>query len=194
MMDSYVNRVATVFYTWLTAFGLAACFCHCSSYVFSPVVDVQIANVWVQDFTYNNYLGQEQASLAFDMDADLTNEFNWNLKQLFVYLVVTYESESNQMNEVIIWDDIIRDKDSATLKFRKESAKYPLRDQHRDLKGTKASLVLRYRRMPIIGVMGEVENEQSRRAFKMPERYFRSQKPVKSHHEKPDAYRMEYVS
>lgn len=39
-------------------------------------------------------------TLRFDMTADLTPLFNWNTKQLFVYLTAEYETQNNKVNQV----------------------------------------------------------------------------------------------
>jgi len=40
--------------------------------------------------------------MHFDLNADLTPVFNWNVKQLFVYLVAEYKTKNNQVNQVFI--------------------------------------------------------------------------------------------
>jgi hypothetical protein len=55
---------------------------------------------------------EEYAQIRFDLDADLTPLFNWNTKQLFVYVYATYSSSDNtntqtRASEAIIWDSII---------------------------------------------------------------------------------------
>lgn len=55
---------------------------------------------------------EEYAQLRFDLDADLTPLFNWNTKQLFVYVYASYSSSdkaNSQLppSEAIIWDSII---------------------------------------------------------------------------------------
>jgi hypothetical protein len=37
----------------------------------------------------------DRVLLAFDMDADLSGAFNWNVKQLFVYLAATFATPTN---------------------------------------------------------------------------------------------------
>eukprot|EP00392_Amoebophrya_sp_AT5.2_P018436 g18971.t1 len=173
-MDSYVNRLTTIFYTFVTAFGMASISNHLSSYCFYPNPKAALSHVEVQDFTLNNYLKQEQATLSFDIEADFTSEFHWNQKQLFVYVLATYESESNELNEVIVWDDILRDKEDAVISKKNLEAKYPLRDQGKQLKNKKgAKLVMRYRTMPIIGLMDEKEVKEGQATFDMPSSYFR---------------------
>lgn len=55
---------------------------------------------------------EEYAQLRFDLDADLSPLFNWNTKQLFVYVYASYSSSDNpnslvRDSEAIIWDTII---------------------------------------------------------------------------------------
>ena len=38
--------------------------------------------------------------LTFDLQADLNPLFNWNVKQLFLYLTAEYETPNNQLNQV----------------------------------------------------------------------------------------------
>ena len=38
--------------------------------------------------------------LTFDLQADLSPLFNWNVKQLFLYLTAEYETPNNKLNQV----------------------------------------------------------------------------------------------
>ncbi|CAK9297568.1 unnamed protein product [Gordionus sp. m RMFG-2023] len=60
----------------------------------------------LSDFTGNG----EPADLGFltlNIKADLNPLFNWNVKQLFIYVIAEYTSEQNVINQVILWDKII---------------------------------------------------------------------------------------
>ena len=39
--------------------------------------------------------GHDQAILSLQLDADLRSVFNWNVKQLFVYITAEYETDAN---------------------------------------------------------------------------------------------------
>ena len=39
--------------------------------------------------------GHDQVILSLQIDADLRSVFNWNVKQLFVYVTAEYETEAN---------------------------------------------------------------------------------------------------
>ena len=62
--------------------------------------------------------------LTFDLQADLTPLFNWNVKQLFLYLTAEYETESNAVNQVVLWDKIIQRGENAILDYRSMNTKY----------------------------------------------------------------------
>jgi len=174
-MESYVNRFTTIFYTFVSAFGTAGVLCHLTSYMYSPNVTATVKMSKLHDFTLNNYLGMDQANLSIDAELDLREEFHWNQNQLFLYILARYESESNVRNEVIIWDEIVRSKKEAKISLKGLKNKYPLRDQFRQLKNKKIQLIVRYRRMPTIGLLDINELEPKKEAeFEMPEKYFRS--------------------
>ncbi|OGM44843.1 microsomal signal peptidase subunit (gp23) [Aspergillus bombycis] len=55
---------------------------------------------------------EEYAQMRFDLDADLSSLFNWNTKQIFVYVYASYSSSDKEstllpQSESIIWDTII---------------------------------------------------------------------------------------
>lgn len=57
---------------------------------------------------------EEYAQVKFDLTADFSSLFNWNTKQLFVYVLAEYPSTdkngkaiSSELNEAVIWDTII---------------------------------------------------------------------------------------
>lgn len=43
---------------------------------------------------------QDLGTLMFDLQADLNPLFNWNAKQLFIFLTAEYETADNKLNQV----------------------------------------------------------------------------------------------
>merc|ERR1719214_7712 len=70
--------------------------------------------------------GHDQAILSLGIDADLQSVWNWNVKQLFVYITAEYETEANVLNQVVVWDTIINDKPSAWIRSDSVVNKYSL--------------------------------------------------------------------
>merc|ERR1712048_1438265 len=119
------------------------------------------------------YLNMDQATLSFNLSHDLTSEFNWHMNQLFVYMVASYNDTSNKRNEVTLWDRVVTNVEEATLSADKLMVEYPMRDQYKELKGRDIRLHLRYRTMPITGIM--YEKEVAVVDFKAGDDYFRDQ-------------------
>eukprot|EP00931_Biecheleriopsis_adriatica_P071318 TRINITY_DN45165_c0_g1_i1.p1 TRINITY_DN45165_c0_g1~~TRINITY_DN45165_c0_g1_i1.p1 ORF type:complete len:205 (+),score=43.45 TRINITY_DN45165_c0_g1_i1:137-751(+) len=175
-MDGYSARGNTIFCTFATVMGTCAVLNHLSTWLPMERFDVKpVANIninKVHDLTLNTYLNMEQSILSFNLTHDLSSEFHWNMNQLFLYVVATYnDTSSNRRNEVTIWDRIVRSTEDANFKKKAVMVEYPLRDQFRELRSQKVHLHLRYRTMPIVGIMYEKEVASS--SFQIPGEYFR---------------------
>ncbi|KAF4638121.1 signal peptidase subunit protein [Toxoplasma gondii] len=170
-MDTYLNRGNAVVCTLLAALALAAVGNHFSTYLFQadPTGKVSIAEVY--EFGVNNALQGEQAQVALNIQADLTSCFNWNTQQLFVYVIVRYETPKNPRNEVIVWDRIITDPDDAIIDFEGVINKYPLRDNGRSLRNRTVTVALEYAYHPVIGVIKSGHVASS--TYTLPSSYFR---------------------
>ncbi|SCV13548.1 related to Signal peptidase complex subunit SPC3 [Nakaseomyces glabratus] len=70
---------------------------------------------------YGSVKGQpkENMRIEFDLDADLSPLFNWNTKQVFVYLTASYngteKARGHTVNTVTLWDKIIKTPKEAEL-------------------------------------------------------------------------------
>lgn len=119
--------------------------------------------------------GVDRALLSFDIDADMTPAFHWNVKQLFVYVVASYETSSKEINDVVIWDKIIENIDSTEAKHIREEnvfVKYALIDQANGLRGKDVTLKLMWDHMPITGFVYMDEQEKdSTSSFALPLEY-----------------------
>lgn len=64
---------------------------------------------------------------------DLTSLFDWNTKQLFLYVDAEFTSADGTTNTVVVWDMIVRRKEDANVKAI-SIAKYPIKDIAKSLK------------------------------------------------------------
>ena len=83
----------------------------------------------------------------------MTGVFNWNVKQLFVYISATYATPTNGFNEVVIWDQVITSVEKAKIKLVDELVKYPLVDQQVELRDRPIALGIFWDVMPITGIL-----------------------------------------
>lgn len=101
---------------------------------------------------------KENSKIQFDMDADLTPLFNWNTKQVFVYLTAEYPGKKDgSSNKVTYWDKIITSKEQAKIHLRDQKAKYSVWDVEKSFRERDAVLRLEWNIQPHIGplVFGE---------------------------------------
>ncbi|KAK3171458.1 hypothetical protein OEA41_003542 [Lepraria neglecta] len=79
----------------------------------TPSTTIELRNVQVVKGRPHYYSPkkEEYAHIKFDLDADFTSLFNWNTKQLFVWITATYPSSNTSSSappsQAIIWDTII---------------------------------------------------------------------------------------
>ena len=97
--------------------------------------------------------GHDQAILSLQIDADLRSVFNWNVKQLFVYVTAEYETEANVLNQVVVWDQIISDPAHAWIRSSSVANKYSLTDQGYGLRDNNVTLVLNWNTVPSTGLL-----------------------------------------
>lgn len=102
--------------------------------------------------TLKSHGGVDRALLSFDLKADLSPAFHWNIKQLFVYVVANYDTEGKK-NQVVLWDKIVEACDSKILDEEDILIKYALVDPNSDLRGRDVKLQLFWDHMPITGLL-----------------------------------------
>jgi len=120
-----------------------------------PIIDIkynktlQLVNVPASRF----YTAGDEALLTFDLKADFRPLWNWNTKQLFVYITCEYETPHNPFNQVVIWDRIITEKELSNLNLENEFPEYPLIDPQSHLRARRINLTVSYNEIPITGLL-----------------------------------------
>ncbi|KAH4186179.1 signal peptidase subunit 3 [Parastagonospora nodorum] len=112
-MHSALVRLQNVFGFFTTVAFTVAAVIALSSFISpqTPRTSISLRNVQVVKGRphYYSYKKEEYANVRFDLDADLSTLFNWNTKQVFLYLKAIYPSPraSEPPSEAIIWDAIL---------------------------------------------------------------------------------------
>ncbi|NXN03470.1 SPCS3 peptidase, partial [Sylvia borin] len=123
----------------------------------------------VEDFT-----GPRERSdlgfITFDITADILNGkkcglqtfwnkntliiFDWNVKQLFLYLSAEYSTKNNALNQVVLWDKIMLRGDNPRLSLKDMKSKYFFFDDGNGLKGNRnITLTLSWNVVPNAGIL-----------------------------------------
>ncbi|KAA8595398.1 hypothetical protein FQN60_012533 [Etheostoma spectabile] len=80
--------------------------------------------------------------------------FDWNVKQLFLYLSAEYSTKSNSLNQVVLWDKIILRGENTKLNLRDMKSKYFFFDDGNGLRANKnITLTLSWNVVPNAGIL-----------------------------------------
>ncbi|XP_061399510.1 signal peptidase complex subunit 3 [Musca vetustissima] len=109
--------------------------------------------------------------ITFDLETNLTSIFNWNVKQLFIFLTAEYKTADNVLNQVVLWDKIIRRGDNAELDFKNLNTKYYFWDDGNGLRNNpNVTLYLSWNIIPNAGLLPTIMSLNSH-TFKFPSEY-----------------------
>ena len=140
---------------------------------YKTVAKVNTVKVLVKNMPYfgGSREKHDLGFLTFDLETNLTNLFNWNVKQLFLYLTAEYKTDDNVLNQVILWDKIIVRGDNTVLDFKNMNTKYYFYDDGNGLKNNKnVSLYLSWNIIPNAGLLPNIVSKGSHK-FKFPAEY-----------------------
>lgn len=108
---------------------------------------------------------KQNSKLAFDLEADLERLFNWNTKQVFVYLTAEYDGSERPetKNEVTYWDKIITNKADAHLSLHDTKSKYSVWDLEDKLEDRELTFKLKWNIQPWVGplIYGETAGNET---------------------------------
>eukprot|EP01087_Luapelamoeba_hula_P020741 TRINITY_DN7130_c0_g1_i1.p1 TRINITY_DN7130_c0_g1~~TRINITY_DN7130_c0_g1_i1.p1 ORF type:complete len:180 (+),score=25.77 TRINITY_DN7130_c0_g1_i1:98-637(+) len=135
-----------------------------------PTAFFRIASI--DTFVMHPGMGADYAAISFDLAADLRSLFNWNTKQLFVFITAEYETPRNKINQVVLWDRIIETEEEAIFDLTTERIEYAFLDQGPDLRGRKVTFSLNWDVNPIVGKLGLSQHTANSTVFVFPKSYF----------------------
>merc|ERR1712194_647217 len=137
-------------------------------HVSNPAIDLKLERVVLRKIFG---AGHDQAILSIGIDADLRSVFNWNVKQLFVYVTAEYETVDNVLNQVVIWDKIVNDESEAWIRSDTVVNKYSLTDQGYGLRDNNVSLCLNWNIVPSTGLLTLHHGWKDLQEFRLPDAY-----------------------
>nr|CAI5819463.1 unnamed protein product [Callosobruchus analis] len=174
-MHSVLTRGNTVLAYALSVLACLTFACFLSTVFLDYVTDSKIKTVKVVVKNVPDYSASREKNdlgyLTFDLQADLTHLFNWNVKQLFLYLTAEYQTENNELNQVVLWDKIILRGENAVLDYKNMNTKYYFWDDGNGLKANEnVTLSLSWNIIPNAGLLPNIVATGSH-SFKFPSEY-----------------------
>ncbi len=159
-METYSSRASSLFTTFTTVLFAIACLNHLTTYFHTanPQGSLVVSKPGSMELTEFKPYKADQLRFNFDLAVDLSTENHWNLNQIYLFVVASYETKRNEKNEVVVYDRILRTPEEFKFKLQNINVKYPLRDEHKGtLAGREVTLSIRYQVMPIFGLLRVIE-------------------------------------
>ncbi|KAG4301907.1 hypothetical protein PCANB_002052 [Pneumocystis canis] len=158
-MNSTIQRFNTLSSLWVNALLILYIWIAISTYfddknISSNVhlisMNRKITNI---EYAFRN-IRQEYAFIKFNIDTDITSLFNWNTKQVFIYIVASYASSKNYPhNEIILWNYIIRNKKDAIIQIKNQKNIFAFNDIEGSFANKNVTLSMHYNIMPHVGFL-----------------------------------------
>merc|ERR1711862_653243 len=124
------------------------------------------------DRDYYDNKENDQGFINFDLKADLSPLFNWNVKALYMYLTAEYITEANTLNEMVLWDKIILNGEKMDLDLKSAKTKYYFRNDGKGLLAHKnVTLILNWNVQPNMGDL-KWQKSKSTHSFEFPADYY----------------------
>jgi len=126
-----------------------------------------------RDYNMPDAIENDLGLIQFDLDANLENCFDWNVKQLFIYLTANYKTQANVLNQVVLWDYILNRGDDGMIVLKNHSPEYYMWDDGFGLRGNNnVTLTLSMNIIPNAGFL-QTAISPSTHTFSFPQYYIK---------------------
>ncbi|XP_066245673.1 signal peptidase complex subunit 3 [Euwallacea similis] len=174
-MHSVLQRGNSILAYALSVLAVLTFCCFISTVFLNYTTSADIKTVTVVVKNVPDYSASREKNdlgfLTFDLKTDLTHLFNWNVKQLFLYLTAEYTTPKSELNQVVLWDKIILRGENAVLDFKNMNTKYYFWDDGNGLKANKnITLTLSWNIIPNAGLLPNIFASGSH-SFQFPAEY-----------------------
>ncbi|XP_025087559.1 LOW QUALITY PROTEIN: signal peptidase complex subunit 3-like [Pomacea canaliculata] len=174
-MNTFLSRLNTIFAFTLSVMAVLTFCCFLTTAFNDSKRPVEIGTAKVTVKNVPDYSADRERSdlgfVVFDLSADLTPLFNWNVKQLFLYLTAEYKTEDHPLNQVVLWDKIIVRGENAILNLKNANTKYYFWDYGNGLKGNNnVTITLSWNVIPNAGTLPKVAGD-GRHRIQFPNEY-----------------------
>ncbi|KAL5460374.1 hypothetical protein EMCRGX_G033820 [Ephydatia muelleri] len=176
-MNTILSRLNAVFAYSVTVLAVLTALCFLSTAFkdrrADSSIDVSASGIQIMLTREHNLIegSNELANLLLNLKANFSHLFDWNTKQLFVYVLAEYSTDKNPVNQVVLWDKIILRGDSAYLDLSGVKTKYRFFDDGKGLKGNSIKLQVLWNVIPLAGQLPLIGSKSVTVPF--PERYLK---------------------
>ncbi|CAF1335242.1 unnamed protein product, partial [Adineta steineri] len=154
-MHSFLSRLNTLFAFTISVLAVLTIGVFVSTYFekYYETVSIGVNKPIVKHMTdYSaNRKKNDLGVLQLNLDMNLNQLFDWNVKVLFLYLIAEYVTPANSLNQVVLWDKIIRRGENARIYLHDIATKYYFWDDGENLRSNNVTLSLAWNIIPNAG-------------------------------------------
>ncbi|KAL4001879.1 Signal peptidase subunit family protein [Acanthocheilonema viteae] len=168
---------ANAIFAFMLSVLSALTFCVFVSTVWLPntaPVTLSANNIRVKNFV--DYTSEDSRSdvvmAELSIKVDVASIFNWNVKEIFMFLVAEYSTPKTPLNQIVLWDKVLRRGEWSKVHEENITPKYYFMDDGMNLLNHKnVTLVLRWNVVPNVGYLATAQGEGQYRV-EFPSNYY----------------------
>ncbi|OAF69122.1 hypothetical protein A3Q56_03130 [Intoshia linei] len=147
-----VNYLMSVFIYTTAVFAIMIAF-HSYTKPTDVEVSIKVKNALTKAVDSYKSVTYDLATVKANIQANFTNIFDWNVRQVFIFMVLTYETKDKKV-ESTIWDFIMLRENNQFIDLKNEKSKYTVVERHNLINNNKAKskLSLRWNIIPNTGL------------------------------------------
>ena len=149
-MNSWVNRLYSIFYMGLTALCIVAGIGALAAWLYSMdgVADFNVAGT--PRLVRRSKRGFEEAMFEFDINCDLSNIMFMNTRLFYAYILAEWQSKENELHSSILWNMLIKKEDP---KYTAEAVpgNFTFRQVGASMRGKPINLTFAIQQVPSVG-------------------------------------------
>ena len=176
-MNTLLSRSNAIFAFTLSVLAVLTIICSMSTAFkdYSKLMQVKITTGQAVVKSVPDYSANREKNdigiLRFNLDADLSKVFDWNTKQVFLYLTARYATRNNADNQVVLWDQIVLRGENPKVALNGQHTKYYFWDDGNGLRGnSNVTLTLSMNVIPNAGFL-PITTASSSHVFSFPVEY-----------------------
>lgn len=172
LMNNLLARLNATFYTFVSCmFGLAGVVALISMTFHIGMSESSIDGVELKRLEYIPKHRMDAVLFDFNLEADVAPLFHWNTKQVYLYILASWETKHHSRNDAVVWDKIIRRDDPKALVLSNERQSYYLLDLERKIKGKEVTLSLHWETFPFMGFISHGDASGGNFSLILPSKY-----------------------
>ncbi|KAK3597501.1 hypothetical protein CHS0354_041921 [Potamilus streckersoni] len=174
-MNTFLSRLNTIFAFTLSVMAGLTFLCFLSTFFndHKTLVSINTGKIIVKsvpDYSTSrekNDLG----FVVFDVQSDILSSLIVPTTSLFLYLTAEYTTQNHKLNQIVMWDKIIKRGENAIIDYKSMNTKYYFWDYGNGLRGNRnVTMTLSWNVIPNAGTLPKVMGEGSHR-FAFPDDY-----------------------